>query len=192
MAKKSRSLKGIVARREFKEALTKYEEAMVEEEAIRELTTGVLTSQKPKTPFKHLDLYKIEKEGIVREGKRITGIEAVKIQAESLKRYADKELQKQEYIENYKQAMIKNNIPFEQRKQVIKELDKFTPQEISFAIRNNAIPNIYTIYTGKKADMIEKEIRENTEGIKQGVKQIDFQKAQALVSNIIERWKILG
>ena len=184
----------------FESVLKKYEEILVEEQALKEITTGLTFSKKPTTMFKHLNYEDIKTHGISRQVggkyKRYKGFEAVEIQIKSLEKRVNKDAQKAHYIENVDKALINEGYNIEDRKRVTKKLNQLTAQELSIAINLNALPSIYRIYGETKEERKQTIINEFDDSV-EAIQNSDIttkagQKMYALKQNIVERWKILG
>lgn len=195
-ARKGRKTNQEIYKTRYAKAYQQYERALVEEQATREILTGLTTSKKPKTLFKHLDFEEIKTYGITRKiggkYKRITGFEAVAEQIKSLEKRVNKEAQKDQFIENVKRAMTEEGYESDAIFEVGEALEKLTPQQLTVGIINNMFPAIYRIYADKNKDKVVEEFVDSCEAIE--ISDVGDEltgKIPALSQNIIERWQIL-
>lgn len=198
MAKSRKGRKSLetVYKSRFERALTKYEETLLEEQALKEVLTGLTTSKKPATLFKHLDFDEIRTKGITRQvagkTKKYKGFEAVGIQIKSLEQRANKDAQKDNFIQNYTKALQNEGYNKQEVARVREQLNELNHREISVVITENMLPSIYRIYGDKNKQDVLNEITDSIEAVQiSGVGDNINAKVTALQKNIIERWRIL-
>ena len=139
-------------REQFYKERRKLEKRLVEEQAFIVALGGGVTEQKQITLFKNFDYDKIYKQGVSRKNKGSTvyykGQMGVKLQIKSFQKRSSKIFQKQRFLENYKNAMIKAGV-FESQEifSVYEKLKGMSYEYLSFLIHKGILPSINFIYT---------------------------------------------
>lgn len=100
--------------------------------------------------FANLNYNKIYEKGITRvvngQTVRYKGDEAIRVQIQSLRNQTSKTMQKQLFIQNYKQAMRKTGYSEEEILLVENKIQSFSSDQLTIALAKGDFPNIYYVY----------------------------------------------
>ena len=178
---KKRRLKRQSLKVRFRRSLKAFENRLFEEQALKE-TLGYGTIENINTGlFKHLNYNEIYREGVTRKingvTKRYFGKEAIELQIQSLRQRSSELVLKDRFINNYIKGMQEVGYSPDMVREVNKRLNDLTPIELSVAINENVIPQVYFIYANREEEdkIIERFNLLNKENLKEKISIIQSQ-----------------
>ena len=149
-------------KRQFNYYVKRLNETMLNERTFIVARGGAMTDR-PSNLFKNLNFNKLIEEGLTRKIKgktvRITGVEAVKIQIQSLKNRTSRSIQNRRYIDNYLTSLNKIGMDPLQVKAIENALKRTPIDKIKYLTSKNLLPDIYRNYaSASDTDKLYNEI----------------------------------
>ena len=149
-------------KRQFNYYVKRLNETMLNERTFIVARGGAMTDR-PSNLFKNLNFNKLIEEGLTRKIKgktvRITGVEAVKIQIQSLKNRTSRSIQNRRFIDNYLTSLNKIGMDPLQIKAVENALKRTPIDKIKYLTSKNLLPDIYRNYaSASDTDKLYNEI----------------------------------
>lgn len=136
-------------KRQFNYYVKRLNETMLNEITFIVARGGAMTDR-PSNLFKNLNFNKLIEEGLTRKIKgktvRITGVEAVKIQIQSLKNRTSRSIQNRRFIDNYLTSLNKIGMDPLQVKAIENALKRTPIDKIKYLTSKNLLPDIYRNY----------------------------------------------
>ena len=136
-------------KRQFNYYVKRLNETMLNERTFIVARGGAMTDR-PSNLFKNLNFNKLIEEGLTRKIKgktvRITGVEAVKIQIQSLKNRTSRSIQNRRFIDNYLTSLNKIGMDPLQIKAIENALKRTPIDKIKYLTSKNLLPDIYRNY----------------------------------------------
>lgn len=178
---KKRRLKRQSLKVRFRRSLKAFENTLFEEQALKE-TLGYGTIENINTGlFKRLNYNDLYREGITRKingvTKRYFGKEAIELQIQSLRQRSSDLVLKDRFINNYIKGMEEVGYKTDIVREINKRLNDLTPIELSVAINENVIPQVYFIYANREEEdkILERFNLLNKENLKEKISIIQSQ-----------------
>lgn len=149
-------------KRQFNYYVKRLNETMLNERTFIVARGGAMTDR-PSNLFKNLNFNKLIEEGLTRKIKgktvRITGVEAVKIQIQSLKNRTSRSIQNRRFIDNYLTSLNKIGMDPLQVKAIENALKRTPIDKIKYLTSKNLLPDIYRNYaSASDTDKLYNEI----------------------------------
>lgn len=136
-------------KRQFNYYVKRLNETMLNERTFIVARGGAMTDR-PSNLFKNLNFNKLIEEGLTRKIKgktvRITGVEALKIQIQSLKNRTSRSIQNRRFIDNYLTSLNKIGMDPLQVKAIENALKRTPIDKIKYLTSKNLLPDIYRNY----------------------------------------------
>lgn len=138
---------------------------IVKEQAYKFARTGDLTSIKNNILFEmeNLDYEKVMKKGITRkEGnvtRRYTGVDALRIQIESLRNRASKSVQRNLYVDNFINKMVEVGYSYEEIEETRNILNSLSTDYLTYVIDAGLLPSIEYVYNTSAMNDVMERIR---------------------------------
>lgn len=138
---------------------------LISEQAFKYARTKSLPDMKNESLFyeENLDFDKVFNEGITRKRGnvtvRYTGIEAIEIQINSLRRRASKTAQREAYVENYLQAMYMTDYPIEYIEEVEQLFQGISSDTLTYIVDRKILKSIEYVYGNSKKEETMNMIR---------------------------------
>lgn len=153
---KKRKLKRQSLKVRYRRAIKRFEERLIEEQTLKTSLGRQEIENINYGLFKRLNFEDIYKEGITRKvnGRtiRFKGKEAIELQIKSLYNRTNIVNQKEIFINNYLSAMENSDYNANTIKIIKNKLNSLSPQELSIAINENFIPQVYYLYGNEGED----------------------------------------
>lgn len=138
---------------------------LIFEQAFKYARTKSLPDMKNESLFyeQNLDFDKVFNEGITRKRGnvtiRYTGIEAIEIQINSLRKRASKTAQRELYVENYLQAMYMTDYPIEYIEKVEQLFQGISSDTLTYIVDRKILKSIEYVYGNSKKEETMNMIR---------------------------------
>ena len=138
---------------------------LIFEQAFKYARTNSLPDMKNESLFyeQNLDFDKVFNEGITRKRGnvtvRYTGIEAIEIQINSLRKRASKTAQRELYVENYLQAMYMTDYPIEYIEEVERLFQGISSDTLTYIVDRKILKSIEYVYGNSKKEETMNMIR---------------------------------
>lgn len=195
--KGSQRVRNLSPRQQFNYYKKQLQRRLISEQAFTEARVGYAISPLPYTTFKNLDYEKVYNEGITRKvgntTVRYTGEEAVKLQIESMRARASKQVMKRVYIRNYVKGIEKAGFTDDEVEFIEQQLSALSADKLTYLIQDGSLPSIYMTYD---EDLDKKEFFEQfiaaIKGLPSSVVRETRHKARLLEPLIKARIDITG
>lgn len=185
-------------KKELKTVTKSFADTISYQQALKEARGGGSIESKPPTFLKKFDYDIIYKNGIYRKkgGKTVhlTKNEAVREQIKSIKKFASKDYEKNNFISNYRKALDGVGYSEYAINKVSKMLKNVSSEKLAYLIEKGILPDIQFIYAEEEeqADFLKDITNAIEKGISNEKMDSIVSKAYQLQKNIKERNKIMG